>query len=270
MTKITEKYNISETEWQVPESIDTVYHERKTAWAVVVPIINEGTKFRQQLLRMQPFCDEADIIVADGGSTDGCTEGLAEYGVRAVLVKTGSGKLSAQLRMAFAWCMKEGYRGVVIVDGNGKDGVEAIPSFLNKLKDGYDFIQGSRYVKGGVAVNTPLDRHLAVCLLHAPLISLASRFRYTDTTNGFRGFSAGFLIDKRVSVFRDIFDTYNLHYYLSIRAARLGFRVCEIPVTRTYPATGKTPTKISGMAGRLIILKQLFMAVAGRYNPSAD
>ena len=33
---------------------------------------------------------------------------------------------------------------------------------------------------------------------------------------------------------------------------QLGFRVCEIPVARRYPATGPTPTKISPVRGNLL------------------
>ena len=43
----------------------------------------------------------------------------------------------------------------------------------------------------------------------------------TDTTNSFRAFSAGFLSDPRVAPFRAVFDSYNLPYYLAVRAAEL-------------------------------------------------
>jgi glycosyltransferase involved in cell wall biosynthesis len=256
-------------EWEVPEFEAREYSPRSTRYCVVVPVINEGARFLRQLDGMRDMGAGADVIVADGGSTDGTTQDslLQERGVTALLVKRGPGRLSAQLRMAFAYALARGYEGVVIIDGNGKDGFEAIPSFLEALEVGYGFVQGSRYVRGGVAVNTPLDRHLAVRCLHAPLISLAAGFRYTDTTNGFRAFRAEFLRDPRVAVFRDVFDTYNLHYYLAIRAARLGWPVTELPVRREYPARGKTPTKISGWRGRLLILRQLWTAVTGGYDP---
>ena len=61
----------------------------------------------------------------------------------------------------------------------------------------------------------------------------AAGFRYTDTTKGFRAFSSKFLVDPRVQPFRDVFDTYNLRYHLAIKAARLGYRVKEIPVRRS-------------------------------------
>jgi len=73
-------------------------------------------------------------------------------------------------------------------------------------------------------------------VIHAPLISLASGKRHTDTTNGFRAYSRRLLEDPRVAPLRDLFTTYELHYYLAIRVARLGLRVCEIPVARRYPA----------------------------------
>jgi dolichol-phosphate mannosyltransferase len=187
--------------------------------------------------------------------------------VRALLVKQGAGKLSAQMRMAIAFAMNDAYQGLIVIDGNGKDDVTAIPRFVALLDAGCDHIQGSRYVPGGHGINTPLSRSIGVRLLHAPLISLAAGARFTDTTNGFRAYSRRLLTDPRVQPLRDIFMGYELHYYLAIRAARLGFKVMETPVTRRYPATGKTPTKISPVRGNLLVLRTLADAVSGKFNP---
>jgi hypothetical protein len=169
--------------------------------------------------------------------------------------------------MAIAFAMNEGYEGIVVIDGNGKDDHAAIPQFMELLDAGYDHIQGSRYVPGGKGINTPLSRTIGVKVLHAPLISIAAGTRYTDTTNGFRAYSRRLLTDPRVQPLRDIFVAYELHYYLAIRAARLGFRVIETPVTRSYPTTGKTPTKISPVKGNLLILRTLAAAALGKFNP---
>jgi hypothetical protein len=75
------------------------------------------------------------------------------------------------------------------------------------------------------------------------------------------------LLDPRVAPFRDVFSDYELHYYLAIRAARLGHAVTEIPVTRAYPP-GKVPTKISGFKGNLRVLRTLFRACAHAYDPN--
>ena len=245
---------------------------RRSDIVVAVFVINEGEKVRKQLRRMQPLTSDVDIIVADGGSTDGSldAEFLRDVGLTALLTKTGPGKLSAQMRMAFAWALEQGYAGVIAIDGNGKDGVEAIPEFARLLREGYDHVQGSRFIPGGKAVNTPLSRLVGLRLLHAPLISAASGVRQTDTTNGFRGYSATLLSDPEVDVFRDVFQTYELHYHLAIESGRnRRFRTIETPVSRTYPK-GKVPTKISPVRGNAHVLGVLFRAAAGKYrSPSA-
>lgn len=254
----------------VPAYTTAEFAPKAADYCVCVFVLNEGGKLPKQLAAMRPVCrGVADVVVADGGSTDGGTDpaALRSLGVNTLLTKTGPGKLGAQMRMAFAWALARGYKGVVVVDGNGKDGVDAIPAFVRQLDAGYDHVQGSRFLPGGVSENLPLSRWLGVKLLHAPLVSLAARFRYTDSTNGFRGYSRRLLADPRVAVFRDVFPGYELHYYLAIRAARLGFRVCELPVARRYPAQGPTPTKITPVRGNLRVLRCLFAACLGRYDP---
>jgi dolichol-phosphate mannosyltransferase len=171
----------------------------------VIPVINEGERIRRQLMRIAEARPRADVVIADGGSTDGSLdeEFLRRTNVRVRLVKRGPGRLSAQLRMAYAWCLDQGYVGIVTMDGNGKDNVEAIDRFVDKLEQGYGYVQGSRYRAGGEGINTPLDRKIAGRWIHAPLLSLAGRRWYTDTTNGFRAYSAAYLRDPRVCPFRD-------------------------------------------------------------------
>jgi dolichol-phosphate mannosyltransferase len=258
-----------ETEWQVPTHTVDEFRTRATRECVIVFVLNEGERLIRQLERMQPWITHADILVADGGSVPALLplDGIRRLGVRALLRKTGAGKLSAQMRMAFAYALDEGYEGIVTIDGNDKDDPSAIPLFIELLRAGVDHVQGSRFIRGGRHVRTPLHRLLAVRLVHAPLISLAAGRSYTDTTNGFRAYSPRLLRDPRVAPFRDVFSRYELHYYLAIRAARLGYRVAEVPVTRAYPASGPTPTKISPIRGSLSVLRQLIAACLHRFDP---
>jgi dolichol-phosphate mannosyltransferase len=258
--------------WELPAYSRKDYGPRRTRYAVLIPVLNEGERIRRQLESMASVAGDADILIVDGGSTDGSlSDAMLEHaGVRTLAVKTGPGRLSAQLRIGLALLMIDGYEGVILIDGNEKDNPEAIPRFIRELDRGYDHIQGSRFLAGGRAINTPRIRLVAVRLIHAPLISLAARFRYTDTTNGFRAYSRRLLLDPRVAPFRAIFTGYELHYYISIRAARLGFRVEEIPVERRYPASGPLPTKISPFRGNLQVMRTLLTAVAGMYNPRSS
>jgi dolichol-phosphate mannosyltransferase len=256
--------------WQVPSYSTTFWNGRSRPHCVVIPVINEGERILNLLRRMAAvkIADIADVIIVDGGSTDGSLEPqrLQELGVRGLLVKTAPGKLSAQLRCAYAFVLDEGYTGIVTIDGNDKDDPDAIPRFIEAIEQGYDFVQASRFLAGGVAENTPKSRDFAIRFIHAPMLSLASGFHWTDTTQGFRAYSRAMLLDPRVAPFRDEFSTYELLAYLSYRVPKLGYRCVELPTVRRYPK-GEVPTKISSVRGNLSVLQVLMKACAGHYNP---
>jgi dolichol-phosphate mannosyltransferase len=258
---------------QVPDYEITEIFPKRTKYCVCIPVINEGDRIKNQLSKMKKNNLLADIIIADGGSTDGSIDAgvLKSLGVRALLVKKGPGKLSAQLRMGFYYAlMREGYQGIITVDGNDKDSVEAIPEFIKKLDEGYDFVQGSRFLPGGLAINTPITRLISIKLIHIPFTSFMAGFKYTDTTNGFRALSRRLLLDTELQIFRDIFETYELLLYLSVKASRKGYKVTEIPVTRTYPKLLKTPTKISPFKGNIKIMQILLEMLFHRYDPKRE
>ena len=251
----------------------TEYAGKTNDYCVLIPIINEGDRIRNELRRAKEHhvSDFADIVICDGGSTDGCTDEkiLRELNVNTLLVKQDVGKQGAQLRMGIWWALQRGYEGIITIDGNNKDSIEDVPRFIEKLREGYDLVQGSRFLKGGKAINTPLIRLVSVKLIHAPIISLTARHHFTDTTNAYRGYSARYLLDERVQPLRDIFMTYELLAYLSVRATQLGMKACEIPVTRAYPKTGKTPTKISFFKGNAELMNILLRNAKGAYHPNA-
>jgi hypothetical protein len=262
--------SLDDADWQVPAHQTALYAPRRHKHALVIPVINEGERIRGQLLRIQAAGLPVDVIVADGGSTDGSLDPgfVAGAGVRAVLTKTGPGKLSAQLRIAYAFALREGYAGIVTIDGNGKDGVEAVQAMVDRLEAGADYVQGSRYLSGGMAENTPLERTIANRLIHAPLLSLAGRHWFTDTTNGFRAYSARFLTHPEVRPFREEFAVYSLLFYLTVRAGQLGLKVEHVPVERRYPDDGKVPTKIGGFASKLALLGETVFAATGGHTPA--
>lgn len=262
---------IYEKQTGVPRFECTEYAPKTKDYVVLIPIINEGDRIHKELFRAKKHnvSDYADIVICDGGSTDGCTEEqkLKKLDVNTLLVKRDSGKQGAQLRMGFWWALQRGYEGIITIDGNNKDSIEDVPRFIEKLKEGYDLIQGSRFIKGGRAVNTPWIRTVSVRLIHAPVISMTAHQHFTDTTNAYRAYSRRYLEDPRVQPLRDVFMTYELLAYLSVRATQIGMKACEIPVTRAYPKQGKTPTKISFFKGNSELLKILFRNARGEYNP---
>jgi glycosyltransferase involved in cell wall biosynthesis len=257
--------------WQVPKFNLLIWRGRTKKWCVVIPVINEGKRIKSLLVKMYAIKIHliADIIIIDGGSTDNSLSSkmLLKNKVRGLLLKTDPGMLSAQLRCAYAFVMNNGYKGIITIDGNDKDDPAKIHEFIKALETGYDFVQASRFITGGIAKNTPKIRELAIRFIHAPLLRIASGFSWTDTTQGFRAYSRRLVLDENLSIFRNVFLNYELLMYLSYRAPKLKYRCIEIPTTRIYPK-GRVPTKINGATGNLSLLKVLLLTCIGHYNPS--
>jgi len=179
-----------------------------------------------------------------------------------LVTQRGQGR---QLRAGLSWALRQGYEGIITIDGNGKDGVSAIPLFIQALEEGFDYTQGSRFIKGGHHENTPFYRFVGARLLISPILSLGAGRVYSDTTNAFRAYSKKYIFHTGVRPFRKIFTSYDLLFYLVVRANRLGLITKEIPVTRSYPK-GKVPTKIRGFK-LFNLLLTVFKVVVGIYNP---
>lgn len=253
---------------EVPTFTISDFKPRSKKYCLIIPVINEGKKFKKVISSLKFYTSRIDIIVADGGSTDGSTEKrfLKSNGVKALLIKKGEGKLGAQYRMAFLYALNKDYLGVITMDGNGKDDPKSIPDFINALDTGYDYIQGSRFIKGGKAINTPLIRWFAIRFIFSPLLSIASGYLYTDVTNGHRAYSKKLILHPKLKLFRNVFTSYEILFYITARARRLKLKSIEIPVMRKYPK-GKVPTKIIGLKKMYNVFETALKASTGFYNP---
>ena len=154
----------------VPDYTAVEFEGRRHDYCLLIPVINEGARILTELGRAQKAgIDQlCDIVICDGGSTDGSMkrETLALYHVNTLLTKTGPGRQGAQLRMGMYFALDRNYKGILTIDGNNKDSIEDVPEFIAKLQEGYDLVQGSRFIRGGHAINTPPVRYAAVRLLY--------------------------------------------------------------------------------------------------------
>jgi len=252
--------------WQIPKyTIHEFFKKKKTKYCLVIPVINEGTRIQKELAKIKKYTPLIDVVLVDGGSTDGSlnTNFLRKQKVRALL--TSPKGQSIQYRAAFAYALKQDYEGIVTIDGNNKDDPSALPKFTKALDEGFDYIQASRFIKGGKHAHTPSDRIFFNRLVISPLLSLAAGKWYTDTPLALRGYSQKYLLHPGVQPFRGIFQRYELLFYLVTRANRLGLKSKEIPTKRSYPK-GVVPTKIIGWKKVTDMINVIKIAL-GRYNP---
>jgi len=202
------------------------------------------------------------FIAINDGSTDRGPEILRSHGVK-VLDQPRCG-VGACIKRAIKHAEDEGYDILVVMAGNNKDNPAEIPRLLEPIVEHrFDYVQGSRFLPGGSSPNLPMFRLLSIKLLSF-IFKLYTGKSSTDLTNGFRAYRLALFDDPRINPWQDWLDGYELEYYIHWKAYKCGYRVGEIPVTKTYP-TGKgvSYTKIPPFVGWWHMLRPFFLLSLG-------
>jgi len=186
--------------------------------SLVIPAKNEAASIRWVLEQVPDCVDE--IILVDGHSTD-ATIAMANscWPDLEVLRQQGKGKGDA-LRAGF-----EAARGdlIVMMDADGSMTPDEIPRFLFFLRNGYDFVKGSRFVAGGGSLDLTRVRRIG----NRALIQMVNTLYdggLTDLCYGFCAFQRRHLqhLDLTTSGFE-------IETQLTISAMRAGLRIAEVP-----------------------------------------
>lgn len=198
-----------------------------------------------------------EVIVYDDGSTDGSGEEAAAQGAKIIRGEVRRG-VGHTIREGIKYARANGFDVMVIMAGNDKDDPREIPRLLEPIvKDGFHFVQGSRYLPGGGYGNMPIYRQLATRFVHPMLFSLITLRRITDSTNGFRAFRLSLFDDPKMRIEQDWLDQYELEPYIFFQSIKLGYKVGEVPVHKVYPDWKKGYTKMAPITGWWSILRPL-------------
>lgn len=214
---------------------------------ITFPLYNEEDKV-VQLVEKLVKVKVGKILAVNDGSTDGGPGILRRCGIE-VVDQPHSG-VGACIKRAVAYAQAHGYDILVVMAGNNKDDPQEIPRLLEPIVNwGYDYVQGSRFLPGGSSPHLPLFRRAAIKVLSA-LFLLYSWKRCTDLTNGFRAYRLSLFDDARLNVWQPWLDQYEYEYYVHWKAYTLGYKVAEVPVTKSYPAQkGVKYSKIRPFSG---------------------
>lgn len=222
---------------------------------------NEATKIGLVLDRFK--ADLADkVIVVDDGSDDGTPREVERRGIEIVRHDHRRG-VGAAIRTAIRYAQRHYFDVIVILAGNDKDRPDEIPRLVAPIETGdFEVVQGSRYLGGGKIGGMPLYRRIAT-RMHPWFMSLATGHRFTDSTNGFRAIRLSLFDDARIDLDQDWLDAYELEPYILFKAARLGHRVTEVPVTKIYPPKKVGYTKMRPFVDWWSILRPIIFLAAG-------
>lgn len=229
----------------------------------IAPVFNEKGKIGRVVRRIPRDVVEEIVVVSDG-ATDGSAEEAAEAGATVLKHERTMG-VGAAIRTGLKYGLEKGFDVLVVMAGNDKDDPDQIKELCAPILEGKaDYVQGSRYAKGGSYGKMPLHRTI-LTRAYPWLVRLATGFPITDATNGFRAHSPAFLKDPRVNMDQDWLDRGELEYYLQLKALLLGFRVVEVPVRKIYPdlSAYKNYTKIKPVYDWIRNLRPIFWLTLG-------
>jgi len=139
------------------------------------------------------------------------------------------------IRLGIQYAIKNDFNIIVVMAGNNKDNPQEIPILLNQIiNNNYDYVQGTRFAFGGLHKNTPTLR-IFMIKLYSFIWSFLTGIFCSDVTNGFRSYKTEIFKDKRINIWQSWLDGYELEFYIHYKVLKLGYKTCEVPVSKIYP-----------------------------------
>ena len=238
---------------------------------VIIPVYREVGKIGRVLSRFEPGSVDQICLVLDDpipSIVQEIEDARSKLQTPVTMVKNPArGGIGHAIKQGYDYALQQGYDLIIVMAGNGKDDPQEIPRLTAPiLKEGFDYVQGSRYVSGGRHDKNPFIRSAFVRMF--PVVwTVLTGVRCSDVTNGFRAYKASILTDPRVNVHQEWLDRYELEYYLHYKALTLGYKFTEKPVSKTYPYRNKGGySHISPMRDWWQIVGPLFLLRMGARN----
>ena len=138
------------------------------------------------------------------------------------------------IRQGYSHALDNKFDLIVVMAGNGKDDPKEIPRLTAPImKEGIDYVQGSRFLPGGRREKNPFLRSIFTRLFPVIWTSMTG-IHCTEVTNGFRAYRSSILKDPRINLWQTWLDNYELEYYLHYKALTLDYKFAERPVSKDY------------------------------------
>jgi dolichol-phosphate mannosyltransferase len=207
----------------------------------IIPVFREVGKIGPVIQRFDDgIVDQVCLVVDDPNPTilreiDGAR---SRIGTPVTIIENPSRRgVGYAIREGYEYAMSQGFDIIVVMAGNGKDDPREIPRLTRPIsEEGFDYVQGSRFLPGGKGEQTPFLRGVFTRLFPFAW-TLLTGVHCTEVTNGFRSYRSSVLQDSRINVRQEWLDGYELEYYLHYKVLTLRYRFTERPVSKIYSQT---------------------------------
>jgi dolichol-phosphate mannosyltransferase len=229
---------------------------------LIIPAFNESLKIENVIKKVNMHCSMIvdTICVIDDCSSDDTADKAAKAGAFVLRHEKNMG-VGAAIRTGLDYGCKENYDIAVIISGDDQHDPAEMKSVLTPLQtDNYDFIQGSRFIKGGKTINQPLFRKILTKAY--PLVFFILTGKYcSDITNGFRAFKLKPICsDPSINLHQEWLNRYELEVYLLYKVYNSNmYKKKEVPISILYHNNIKDRTKMKPLIDWWRIFRPLLL-----------
>jgi glycosyltransferase involved in cell wall biosynthesis len=221
--------------------------------SVVIPTYNESMNIEKLIQRINSVFTgnniDGEILVVDDNSPDGTGDVVKELMANYPHLRLLSQKKKEGLGVAHLAGYSEVHGDIIVsLDADLSHDPKEIPVMLDRIKDGYDVVIGSRYVKGGKVEEKPIFNVIA-SKVAGILAKVGYGVNIQDFTNGYRMFRRVVYESIKMCDYSkgNVFLAEFIYY-----AHKNDFKVTEIPTTFVERSEGETKTNVMREAKALV------------------
>ena len=203
----------------------TVDPSHKPKILICIPAFNEANSITGIITKSKQYGDE--VIVYDDGSSDETYQVATSAGATVIRNPQNKG-YGVAIRSLFQVAKDKEADIMVTLDSDGQHNPDQIPDVLTPIKQGYDLVVGSRYLRRDDKVKVPRLRSLGIRTI-TKLTQSASYRGITDSQSGFRAYSKAAL--TTINLFE---DGMSVSTEILLRASEKKLSIIEVPITINY------------------------------------
>ena len=195
---------------------------------VIIPTYNEALNIKFIINEIFKTCSDINILIVDDNSPDGTAEIVHQMLDKRIYIlkRTKKQGLASAYIEGFKKGIDLGFNRFIQMDADFSHKPEYLPLMLENLKK-YDFVIGSRNIKGGGVQNWSFFRNLIskAGSLYSKIILFCP---INDLTGGFNGWRKEVL--EGINLNNIISLGYSFQIELKYKAYKKGFKYIEFPI----------------------------------------
>lgn len=194
---------------------------------VIVPAYNEELNIVNTVNKIIKYSkksnNEIDYIVINDGSSDNTKEICRKNKYNTINLIQNLG-IGGAVQTGYKYALNNNYDVAIQFDGDGQHDENYIDNLVNEIKEGYDFVIGSRFISDLSKFKSSSTRRIGIKIISF-LIKICTGKKIYDPTSGFRAAN------------KDVIKIFTNHYPVeypepesTTELIKRGYKVVEIPV----------------------------------------